>query len=158
MLVSNCSEFEAVVFAPFLHDLDEVLHLWVICVLQKLNDLNQTLLVLLLRDNHLENTNCSTTLTLPELRVRVQPLEHVERLHRVVELAHFVAIVCNQIQQAQTFIARVHIDVDLPSKVWLLVHDISATQPRQVTIVCLELFALNLEQAFLSVLELSCSC
>ena len=38
------------------------------------------------------------------------------------------------------------------------VHDISAAQPAQITVLALKLFALYLQKAFLSILVFSCSC
>ena len=70
--------FEAVVFAPFLHHLDEVLNLRVVCVLQHLNYFNQSLVALFAGDNHLKNTDGGSSLTLPEFWIRVESLKNVE--------------------------------------------------------------------------------
>lgn len=66
----------------------------------------------------------------------------------MVELTHLVAIVSNQIKKTERFIRSFHVDIDLPSKVRLFVHDIASTQPTQVAIVILILFILNLEKSF----------
>lgn len=76
----SISEFEPVVFAPFLHDLNEVLNLWVVSVLEHLNDLDQSLFRLFSRDHHLENSDRRTSLSFPELRVWVESLKHVKCL------------------------------------------------------------------------------
>ena len=75
------SELEAIVFAPLLHDLDKVFDLRVRSVLQHVNHFDKALLVLGSGNNQLENTDCSSTLALPELRVGIETLQHIECLH-----------------------------------------------------------------------------
>ncbi len=65
------SELEAVVLAPFLHYLHKVLHLRVVRVLEQLDHFDQSLLVLLASDHHLEHSDRRTSLSLPKLRVWV---------------------------------------------------------------------------------------
>jgi len=75
------SELEAVVLAPFLHYLHKVLHLGVVRVLEQLDHFDQSLLVLLASDHHLEHSDCRTSLSFPKLRVWVQSLEHIKSLN-----------------------------------------------------------------------------
>ena len=91
--------FEAIVFAPLFHDLYEVLNLGVVGVLEHLDDFNESLVALFASDHHLEDTNCSSALAFPEFGIRVKSFKDVEGLRRVVELAHFVAVVRDQVQQ-----------------------------------------------------------
>ena len=122
------SELEAVVLAPLLHDLDEVLNLWVRRILQHVDDLDEPLLVLDSRDDKLEDTDGGAALALPELGVSIEPLEHVEGLDREVELAHLVAVVSDEVEQGQALIGRLHIDINVPGEVGLLVHDVTAAE------------------------------
>ena len=138
------SELEAVVLAPLLHDLHEVFDLRVGRVLQHVDDLDEPLLVLDTCDDELEDTDSSATLALPEFRVSIEPLEHVEGLDREVELAHLVAIVGDEIEQGETLVRGLHVDVDVPGKVRFLVHDVAAAKPGQVTIVLLVALVLDL--------------
>ena len=94
---SLISELEAIVFTPFFHCLDEVFHLRVVRILQHLDDLDESLLALLTCNNHLENTDGSATLALPEFGVWIEALENVECLNRIIELTHLVAIVGDQV-------------------------------------------------------------
>lgn len=65
------SELEAIVFAPLLHDLDEVLNLGIGSVFEHLDDFNEALFVLCARDHQLEHTDGGSTLSFPELGVCV---------------------------------------------------------------------------------------
>lgn len=94
--VVHLSKLESILFSPLLHDVAEVFDLWIGGVLQHLENLNQPFSLLLSGDNHLENSNGSSTLTLPELWVSVQSLQHVKGLHREIELSHFVTVVGDQ--------------------------------------------------------------
>ena len=125
----SLSELETIILAPLLHRLDDVLNLRVLGILQHLNYFNKTFLALLSSDNLLEHSDCSSSLTFPELWICVQSLEHVECLHGEVELAHLVAVVSDQVQKRQTLVRRLHIDVNLPSEVRLLVHNVRAAKP-----------------------------
>ena len=93
------SELEAVVLAPLFHDLDEVLDLRIRSVLEHIDHLDQSLLVLSTSDDKLEDSDGGTTLTLPELRVGIKALEHIKGLHGEVELAHFVAIIGDEVKE-----------------------------------------------------------
>lgn len=67
-------------------------------VLKHLDYLNELLLVFLPGNNHLKNTNCSTALSFPELRISIEPLKYIKGLDREVELAHLVAVVGDQVE------------------------------------------------------------
>ena len=153
-----CSELESILFTPFLHDLDEVFYLRVRGVLEHVDDIDESLLLLNTGDHELEDTNCGTTLPLPELWVSIKTLQHVKRFRREVELAHLVAVVGDQVQQGQTFIGCLHIDVDVPGEVRLLVHDVGATKPGKITIVLLVSLVLNGQQRLLCLLKLASRC
>ena len=71
------------------------------------------------------------------------------------ELAHFIAIVCNQVEETQRLIGSLHVDIDLPSKVWLLIHDVASAEPAQVDVVTLILLTLNLKKRFFSIFVVS---
>ena len=94
---SFVSKLKAIILAPFLHNLNEVLNLWVARILEHIDDLDEALLVLSSSYNHLEDSDGGTTLAFPELGVGIQTLEHVEGLDRKVELAHLVAIISDQV-------------------------------------------------------------
>lgn len=128
-LASWVSELKSVVLAPLFHNLHEVLNLWVRSVLQHVNHFNKALLILSTRDNQLEDSDSRAALALPELWVGIEAFQHVESLCREVELAHFVAIISNQVQKGQTLIRGLHIDIDVPGQMRLLVHDIAAAKP-----------------------------
>ena len=142
------SELETIVFAPLLHDLHEVLDLRIACILKHVDDLDETLLVLSSSHDHLEDSDGGSALALPELRVRVQPLKHIEGLDREVELAHLVAIVSDEVQKRKTLIRSLHINVDVPRQVRLLVHDVAPAKPAQIAIVLLVALVLHLQEAF----------
>ena len=74
------SEFETIFFPPFFHDLYEILHLWIACILQHIDNLNEALLILHPGHDKLEDANGGAALPLPKLRIRIQPLQHIERL------------------------------------------------------------------------------
>ena len=95
------SELEPVVLAPLLHYLNKVLNLWVIGILEHLYHLNQPLFGLFSSDDHLEDTDSCATFAFPKFGVRVKPLQNVKGLHRMIELAHFITVIGNQIQKAQ---------------------------------------------------------
>ena len=149
------SELEAVVLAPLLHHLHKVLDLGVVSILKQLDGLNQPLLAFLTGDHQLEDANRGTSLSLPELWIGVKSLEHVEGLHRVIELSHFVTVVGDQVKQTQTLIRCLHVDVDFPSQVLFFVHDVSATEPAQECVVVLQLFRLDLSEALFSIFVLT---
>ena len=151
-----CSELEAIVFAPLLHDLHEVFHLGVRRVLQHVNDLNESFFVFSASDNKLEYSDSGSSLAFPEFGVGIQALKHVKGLHGEVELAHLIAVVGDQVKQRQTFIRCLHVDVDVPSEVWLLVHDVATAQPRQVAVVLLVSFVLDLQESFFRFFVLAC--
>ena len=93
------SKFISVVLAPFLHNRDKVLNLWIVRILQHLDDFNELFFGLLSSDNHLEYADCSASLSFPEFWIRVKSFEHVERFCGVVELSHLVAIIGDQVQK-----------------------------------------------------------
>ena len=72
------SELKPILLAPFLHGLDDVFDLRIISALQAGYDLRKSIIGLDSSDNHLEDTDSSATLALPELRIWVQSLEHIE--------------------------------------------------------------------------------
>ena len=77
----GASKLEAVVFAPFFHDLYKVLHLRIVRVLEHLDDFDQSFFALLASDDHLEYANGSTSFALPEFRVWVKALKDaIERV------------------------------------------------------------------------------
>lgn len=110
----SCSELEAIILAPFLHDLHEVLYLRIVRVLQHVDNLDESLLIFCSSHYHLENADGGTTLTFPEFWVSIKSLENIEGLDREVELAHLVAIVSDQIQKRQALIRGLHVNVDIP--------------------------------------------
>ena len=67
-------------------------------MLQHRKDFCQSFLALKPGNNQLEHADRSAALSFPELRIRVQSFEHVEGLCGIVELAHLVAVVGNQVQ------------------------------------------------------------
>ena len=79
---------KSIFLRPLLEHLDDVVDLRVGGVLEHLDDVDQRLPLLPPRDDHLEEADGGAPLPLPVLGVRVQPLQHVERLGGVVELAH----------------------------------------------------------------------
>lgn len=119
------SEFETVLGSPLLHNLEEVLDLGVVGALQHLHDLNQSFLLLHSGDHHLEHSDRGSTLTFPEFWVRVKSLQNVESFGREVELAHFVGVIGNEVEQGEGLVAGLHVNVDLPGQVGLLVHDVA---------------------------------
>ena len=98
------SELKPILLAPFFHGLDDVFDLGIISALQAGYDFRQAIVGLDASDHHLEDTDGSAALTLPELRIWVQSLKHIESLYRVKEVAHFVAVIGNQIQQREALI------------------------------------------------------
>ena len=79
---------DPVFFGPFFNHLDNVINLRVRGVLEHLHDVDKGLPLLPPRDDHLKEADRGSPFALPVLGVRVQPLEHVKRLGRVVELTH----------------------------------------------------------------------
>ena len=94
------SKFISVVLAPFLHNRDKVLNLWIVRILQHLDDFNELFFGLLSSDNHLEHSDCCTSLSFPEFWIRVKSFKDIECFYGVVELSHLVAIVGNQVEKA----------------------------------------------------------
>ena len=99
-IFNNISELEAVLLAPLADHLHYVLYLRVVRVSQQRDRLHQVIPRLPPRHSHLKHacftpllTNRSAPLALPELRIRVQSLQHVKRLHTVVEMPHSIAII-----------------------------------------------------------------
>ena len=95
------SKFESILFAPFLHDLHEILYLWIVSVLEHLNDLNKSFPLLFAGNNHLEDANCSTSLAFPEFGVWIKSFQDIECFDGIVELTHLIAIIGNQIKQLE---------------------------------------------------------
>ena len=149
------SEFEAIVLAPLFHDLNKVLNLWVVGVLEHLDHFHQPLFRLFAGHDHLEDSDRRPSLSFPELGVWVQPLEDVECLDGVIEEAHLIAIVGNQVEKTERLIGSFHVDVYLPCKVGFLVHNVAPAQPAQVDVLVLVLVALNLKESLLGILEVS---
>ena len=77
----------------------------------------------------LEDSNSGSSLTFPEFWISIKSLEHIKCLDRVVELAHFVAVVGDQVEEGEALIGGLHVDVDLPGEVGFLVHDVRAAEP-----------------------------
>ena len=125
----SVSELESIFFAPLLHYLDNVFHLWVVDALEHLNYILKSFFGFFASNDHLENTDRGTSLAFPELWIRVKTLEDVESFGGVVELAHLVTVISNLIQKRQALIAGLHVDVDLPSEVWLEIHDVAFAEP-----------------------------
>jgi len=146
------SKFEAVVLAPLLHDLDDVFAVRVARVLEHLDDFEEAFFALLLGDDHLEYTDCGTTLSFPEFRVGIEALKDIESFDGVVELSHLVAIVGDQVEQGETLVGRFHVDVNFPGEVRLLVHNVATAEPRQVAVVSLVLLICDRKEALFSVL------
>jgi hypothetical protein len=65
----------------------------------------------------------------------------------MIELAHLVAIVCNQVQEAERLIRGLHVDVDLPCEMGLLIHDVASAEPAQIDVLVLVLVVLDLKEA-----------
>ena len=65
----------------------------------------------------------------------------------MIELAHLVAVVCNQVQEAEGLIRGLHVDVDLPSEMRLLIHDVASAEPAQIDVLVLVLIVLDLKEA-----------
>ena len=110
----SCSELETIVFAPLLHDLHEVFDLRIARILKHINDFNESLFVLGSRYDHLEDSDGGSTLALPELWICVKPFKNIEGLDGEVELAHLVAVVCDEVQKRKTLVRSFHINVDVP--------------------------------------------
>ena len=98
------SEFEAVVFAPLFHDLDEILDLRVVSVLKHLDDFHKSLFRLFASNDHLEYSNGRTSFALPELWIRVKSLKNIEGLHGMIEESHLVTVISYEIEKAQRLI------------------------------------------------------
>lgn len=75
---NQISELEAIVLAPFFHNLDHILAVRIRSVLEHLNDFYQTLFAFLASHNCLEHANRCTSLTFPKLRVCVKSFEDIE--------------------------------------------------------------------------------
>lgn len=73
----------------------------------------------------------------------------------MVELSHFVTVVSDQVEETERLIGSFHVDVDFPSEMRLLVHDVASGQPAEIDIVILILLALDLEETLFAILKIS---
>ena len=80
------------------------------------------LLVLLPGHYALEYANTSSAFSLPVFWVRIQPFQHVKRLCSMPEVAHLVTVISYQLQQVKRLGRCLHLQVQLPGLLWLLVH------------------------------------
>merc|ERR1719240_957499 len=118
---------------PFLHHtIDHVYHLWVVFASQQIDNLLQFVGRFLLGHDLLEYADCCPTLAFPELGVRVQALQHIKSLTCIVEVSHLVAIICNEMQQIEGVVTRVHANIHLPSNCRLIAVDVAPRQPTYV--------------------------
>ena len=62
---------------------------------------------------------------------------------------NLVAVVCDELQQREGLPAGLHLEVELPRQPGLPDHDVAAGEPRQVSVVGLDLVALDLEEDLL---------
>mmetsp|Transcript_89414 Transcript_89414/g.248345 ORF Transcript_89414/g.248345 Transcript_89414/m.248345 type:complete len:283 (-) Transcript_89414:957-1805(-) len=146
-------QLKTVVLCPFLHHaVDHVLHLRIVRAPQQDHHFLQLVWRFFPSNSALENTNCCTSLSLPELWVWVEPLKDVECLARVVEVSHLVTVIRYEVQKVEGLIACVHPDVGLPCKCRLVVHDVTPGQPTEVTELCPVLLVLDLQQRLLGLL------
>ena len=88
--------------------------------------------------------------------MRVQPLEHVERLRGVEERAYFVTVVRYELKQREGLVVRVHLRVQLPCQRRLAVVDETPRHPREVTVLRSILRALNFHERLLRRLVIPC--
>eukprot|EP00968_Pinguiococcus_pyrenoidosus_P016808 scaffold1638_cov258-Pinguiococcus_pyrenoidosus.AAC.32 len=77
----------------------------------------------------LEDANARPPLALPVLGIGVHPLQHVEGLGRVQEVAHAVAIVGDEMQKVEGVAAVLGLQVQLPGVARVAVHDVAPRQP-----------------------------
>jgi len=102
--MSGVSDFDAVIFAPFLHNLNEIFNLGVVCALEHLNNFDKFLFAFCSCDHHLEDSDGCSALALPKLWVGIKSFKYIKCFNRVIELAHFVGVVGDEVEEGQTFI------------------------------------------------------
>jgi len=139
------SELKSIFFAPLFHHLDNVLDLRIVNTLKHLDHILKSLFGFFTSYNHLENSNRCSSFTFPELWIGVKTLKDIESFSWVVELAHLIAVIGNEVQESQALVAGLHVDVDLPSEVWLEIHNVAFAEPRDVDIILFHLLVCNLE-------------
>mmetsp|Transcript_34611 Transcript_34611/g.87565 ORF Transcript_34611/g.87565 Transcript_34611/m.87565 type:complete len:572 (-) Transcript_34611:381-2096(-) len=139
-----------VVLGPLAHGLDDHLDLRVARVgAQHGHHVAQAVARLAARDHGLEGADARALLALQVLGCRVQPLQHVKRLGRVEERAHLVRVVGDELQQLVALLARLHLEVQLPSQPRAPVHDVAARQVRKIAVLGAVLFVLDERQRLL---------
>jgi hypothetical protein len=124
-----------IVFGPFFYHFDHILHLRIGGVPQDRHNIGKRLTILATRDDRLKDPDAGAALPLPIFRIGIQPFQHVEGLGGVVELAHLVGVVGNELEKGEGLPARLHLEVELPGQPGLAVHDVAAGQPGQVSVV-----------------------
>jgi len=77
----NFSKLEAIVLAPLLDDSYKVFNLWVRGAFKHLDNFDKSFFLLLASDSHLENSEGSSTLSLPKLWVCVKSLQYIKCLN-----------------------------------------------------------------------------
>ena len=91
-------------------------YLRIVCGFNERDHFRQLLLLLLSSDDHLEDADRGPALALEKLRVGIETLKDIEGLHSVVKVAHLVAVIGNQAQDAQTGFRRLQVDVHVPGE------------------------------------------
>ena len=123
----------AVFLAPIANDADYVVYLGILRRLSEHGDhVPERFRLLLARDDLLEDADARAALSVPILGIRVEALEDVERLARVIKRPRAITLVRDDAQERERVVVRLQTGVQLPRQLRLTVVNVRLRQPRQV--------------------------
>ena len=103
--------------------------------------------------DQLKRSSARAPLALPVLWIGVHPLHEIERSRCIIEMAHLIGLVGDELQQIECLRRLVQLKVELPGQAGLAVANVAARQPAQVDVVVFDLLVLDEQQRLFGLFE-----